>query len=168
MLLFLKERKAMLSAEYKQTQRTREYICWPHYREFPNGEADILWTKRIEQNGKIIRLLWLRGKCRCRWKMAWERCSRDKYRYQWSDHMRCRNGDFRYCSDCNRTACYSGRVSWHWQIIGSLQCWLDYLYGLVPDKVSDREAGTNRSGNTSGTRLLYMRRRFFYLFKEEN
>ena len=32
----------MLSAEYKQTQRTREYICCPHYREFPNGEADIL------------------------------------------------------------------------------------------------------------------------------
>ena len=38
----------------------------------------------------------------------------------------------------------------------------------VPGEVSDREAGTNRSGNTSGTRLLYMRRRFFYLFKEEN
>lgn len=34
----------------------------------------------------------------------------------------------------------------------------------VPSEVSDREAGMNRSGNTSGTRLLYMRGRFFYLF----
>ena len=28
--------------------------------------------------------------------------------------------------------------------------------GIVPDKVSDREAGTNRSGNTGRTRLLYI------------
>ena len=34
----------------------------------------------------------------------------------------------------------------------------------VPGEVSDREAGMNRSGNTSGTRLLYMRGRFFYFF----
>ena len=27
---------------------------------------------------------------------------------------------------------------------------------IVPDKVSDREAGTNRSGNTGRTRLLYI------------
>ena len=34
--------------------------------------------------------------------------------------------------------------------------------GIVPDKVSDREAGTKRSGNTGRTRLLSkMRRRFF-------
>ena len=37
--------------------------------------------------------------------------------------------------------------------------------GIVPDKVSDREAGTNRSGNTGRTRLLNMKGRwsFFYV-----
>ena len=34
--------------------------------------------------------------------------------------------------------------------------------GIVPDKVSDREAGTNRSGNTGRTRLLYREGVFFY------
>ena len=63
-----KEAETWISAEYKQTQRTREYICWPHYREFPGGN---------------FRFPWLRGKCRCRWKMAWERCSRDEYWCQW-------------------------------------------------------------------------------------
>ena len=63
-----KEAETWISAAYKQTQRTREYICWPHYREFPGGN---------------FRFLWLRGKCRCRWKMAWERCSRDEHRCQW-------------------------------------------------------------------------------------
>ena len=32
-----KEAETWISAAYKQTQRTREYICWPHYREFPEG-----------------------------------------------------------------------------------------------------------------------------------
>ena len=62
-----KEAETWISAEYKQTQRTREYICWPHYREFPGGN---------------FRFSWLRGKCRCRWKMAWERCSRDEIHIQ--------------------------------------------------------------------------------------
>ena len=96
-----KEAETWISAEYKQTQRTREYICWPHYREFPGGN---------------LRFPWLRGKCRCRWKMAWERCSRDEYWCR-SNYTAYWNGDFSYCSDCNRTACYSGRVSGQRQII---------------------------------------------------
>lgn len=34
--------------------------------------------------------------------------------------------------------------------------------GIVPDKVSDREAGTNRSGNTGRTRLLNMKGRWSF------
>ena len=36
--------------------------------------------------------------------------------------------------------------------------------GIVPDKVSDREAGTNRSGNTGRTRLLNMKGRWSFFF----
>ena len=39
---------------------------------------------------------------------------------------------------------------------------VDDPYGIVPNKVSDREAGTNRSGNTGRTRLLYREGVFFY------
>lgn len=36
-----------------------------------------------------------------------------------------------------------------------------YQHGIVPNKVSDREAETNRSGNTGRTRLLYEKGSFF-------
>ena len=39
--------------------------------------------------------------------------------------------------------------------------------GIAPDKVSDREAGTNRSGNTGRTRLLYEKGSFFIIIQEE-
>ena len=38
----------------------------------------------------------------------------------------------------------------------TLQKRLECQNGIVPNKVSDREAGTNRSGNTGRTRLLYI------------
>ena len=98
---YFERSEIIVFAEYKQTQRTREYICWPHYREFPGGN---------------FRFPWLRGKCRRRWKMAWERCSRDTYWCRSNDTAYW-NGEFSYCSDCNRTACYSGRVSGQRQII---------------------------------------------------
>ena len=34
---YFERSEIIVFAEYKQTQRTREYICWPHYREFPEG-----------------------------------------------------------------------------------------------------------------------------------
>ena len=37
--------------------------------------------------------------------------------------------------------------------------------GIVPDKVSDREAGTNRSGNTGRTRLLNMKGRWSFFLR---
>lgn len=43
----------------------------------------------------------------------------------------------------------------------TLQKRLECQNGIVPDKVSDREAGTNRSGNTGRTRLLYEKGSFF-------
>lgn len=48
-----------------------------------------------------------------------------------------------------------------------LQQWSDYPHGIVPNKVSDREAGTNRSGNTGRTRLLYEKGSFFIIIQEE-
>ena len=39
---------------------------------------------------------------------------------------------------------------------------LECRTGIAPDEVSDREAGTNRSGNTGRTRLLYREGVFFY------
>ena len=43
----------------------------------------------------------------------------------------------------------------------TLQMCLECRNEIVPDKVSDREAGTNRSGNTGRTRLLYEKGSFF-------
>ena len=40
-------------------------------------------------------------------------------------------------------------------------CRTGYGCRIVPDKVSDREAGTNRSGNTGRTRLLNEKGSFF-------
>lgn len=49
----------------------------------------------------------------------------------------------------------------------TLQKRLECQNGIVPDKVSDREAGTNRSGNTGRTRLLYEKGSFFIIIQEE-
>ena len=46
----------------------------------------------------------------------------------------------------------------------TLQKRLECQNGIVPDKVSDREAGTNRSGNTGRTRLLYINREGVFLY----
>ncbi len=43
----------------------------------------------------------------------------------------------------------------------SSQKGLECQTGIVPNKVSDREAGTNRSGNTGRTRLLYEKGLFY-------
>ena len=73
--------------------------------------------------------------------MAWERCSRDEIYIQTATGTPVIAEGYQ---DSDRT---TG--------LGSQD-------GIVPDKVSDREAGTNRSGNTGRTRLLSkMRRRFF-------
>ena len=73
--------------------------------------------------------------------MAWERCSRDEIYIQTATGPPVIAEGYQ---DSDRT---TG--------LGSQD-------GIVPDKVSDREAGTKRSGNTGRTRLLSkMRRRFF-------
>lgn len=60
----------------------------------------------------------------------------------------------------DRTACYSGRVSGICTFLrGNAGC-------FVPDKVPDREAGMNGSGNTGLTRLLCMRREDVFYFKK--
>ncbi len=76
--------------------------------------------------------------------MAWERCSRDEIYIQTATGTPVIAEGYQ---DSDRT---TG--------LGSQD-------GIVPDKVSDREAGTNRSGNTGRTRLLNMKGRwsFFYV-----
>ena len=79
----------------------------------------------------------------CRWKMAWERCSRDEIYIQTATGTPVIAEGYQ---DSDRT---TG--------LGSQD-------GIVPDKVSDREAGTNRSGNTGRTRLLNMKGRWSFFF----
>ena len=76
--------------------------------------------------------------------MAWERCSRDEIYIQTATGPPVIAEGYQ---DSDRT---TG--------LGSQD-------GIVPDKVSDREAGTNRSGNTGRTRLLNMKGiwSFFYV-----
>lgn len=55
----------------------------------------------------------------------------------------------------DRTACYSGRVSRTQLYLRMTVQGSGRIYGgFVPDKVPDREAGINRSGNTGFARLL--------------
>ena len=76
--------------------------------------------------------------------MAWERCSRDEIYIQTATGTPViAEGD----QDSDRT---TG--------LGSQD-------GIVPDKVSDREAGTNRSGNTGRTRLLNMKGRWSFFLR---
>ena len=76
--------------------------------------------------------------------MAWERCSRDEIYIQTATGTPVIAEGYQ---DSDRT---TG--------LGSQD-------GIVPDKVSDREAVSNRSGNTVSTRLLNMKGRwsFFYV-----
>ena len=78
--------------------------------------------------------------------MAWERCSRDEIYIQTATGPPVIAEGYQ---DSDRT----------------LQKRLECQNGIVPDKVSDREAGMNRSGNTGRTRLLNMKGRwsFFYV-----
>lgn len=75
--------------------------------------------------------------------MAWERCSRDEIYIQTATGPPVIAEGYQ---DSDRT---TG--------LGSQD-------GIVPDKVSDREAGTNRSGNTGRTRLLNMKGRWSFFF----
>ncbi len=75
--------------------------------------------------------------------MAWERCSRDEIYIQTATGTPVIAEGYQ---DSDRT---TG--------LGSQD-------GIVPDKVSDREAGTNRSGNTGRTRLLNMKGRWSFFF----
>ena len=75
--------------------------------------------------------------------MAWERCSRDEIHIQTATGTPVIAEGYQ---DSDRT---TG--------LGSQD-------GIVPDKVSDREAGTNRSGNTGRTRLLNMKGRWSFFF----
>ena len=75
--------------------------------------------------------------------MAWERCSRDEIYIQTATGTPVIAEGYQ---DSDRT---TG--------LGSQD-------GIVPDKVSDREAGTNRSGNTGRTRLLNMKGRWTFFF----
>ena len=100
----------------------------------------------------------LRGMCGYIWKMAWERYGWDCDPEWTLVFVQYRVSDLYL--DCNGTACYSGRVSG--QSMKRIIRFLMQQSGIAPDKVSDREAGTKRSGNTGRTRLLSkMRRRFF-------
>ncbi len=77
--------------------------------------------------------------------MAWERCSRDEIYIQ--------------------TATGPPVIAEGYQDSDRTTIGLGSQDGIVPDKVSDREAGTKRSGNTGRTRLLNMKGRwsFFYV-----
>ena len=75
--------------------------------------------------------------------MAWERCSRDEIYIQTATGTPVIAEGYQ---DSDRT---TG--------LGSQD-------GIVPDKVSDREAGTNRRGNTGRTRLLNMKGRWSFFF----
>ena len=75
--------------------------------------------------------------------MAWERCSRDEIYIQTATGTPVIAEGYQ---DSDRT---TG--------LGSQD-------GIVPDKVSDREAGTNRSGNTGRTRILNMKGRWSFFF----
>ena len=76
--------------------------------------------------------------------MAWERCSRDEIYIQTATGTPVIAEGYQ---DSDRT---TG--------VGSQD-------GIVPDKVSDREAGTNRSGNTGRTRLLNMKGRWSFFLR---
>ena len=76
--------------------------------------------------------------------MAWERCSRDEIHIQTATGPPVIAEGYQ---DSDRT---TG--------LGSQD-------GIVPDKVSDREAGTNRSGNTGRTRLLNMKGRWSFFLR---
>ncbi len=76
--------------------------------------------------------------------MAWERCSRDEIYIQTATGPPVIAEGYQ---DSDRT---TG--------LGSQD-------GIVPDKVSDREAGTNRSGNTGRTRLLNMKGRWSFFLR---
>ncbi len=76
--------------------------------------------------------------------MAWERCSRDEIYIQTATGTPVIAEGYQ---DSDRT---TG--------LGSQD-------GIVPDKVSDREAGTNRSGNTGRTRLLNMKGRWSFFLR---
>ena len=76
--------------------------------------------------------------------MAWERCSRDEIYIQTATGTPVIAEGHQ---DSDRT---TG--------LGSQD-------GIVPDKVSDREAGTNRSGNTGRTRLLNMKGRWSFFLR---
>ena len=76
--------------------------------------------------------------------MAWERCSRDEIYIQTATGTPVIAEGYQ---DSDRT---TG--------LGSQD-------GIVPDKVSDREAGTNRSGNTGRTRLLNMKGRWYFFLR---
>ena len=52
-------------------------------QRIPQRKSCYSTSKRIgAERKRIVHFLWLRGKCRCRWKMAWERCSRDEIHIQ--------------------------------------------------------------------------------------
>ena len=76
--------------------------------------------------------------------MAWERCSRDEIYIQTATGTPVIAEGYQ---DSDRT---TG--------LGSQD-------GIVPDKVSDREAGTNRSGNTGRTRHFNMKGRWSYFLR---
>ena len=76
--------------------------------------------------------------------MSWERCSRDEIYIQTATGTPVIAEGYQ---DSDRT---TG--------LGSQD-------GIVPDKVSDREAGTNRSGNTGRTRLLNMKGRWSFFLR---
>ena len=102
-----KEAETWISAEYKQTQRTREYICWPHYREFPEGMhvSFDLEKSVVARTGRNCSIPVAEREVQVQMEDGL-----GEVQSRWDSH-----------SDCNRTACYSGRVSGQWQIIRSLQ-----------------------------------------------
>ena len=76
--------------------------------------------------------------------MAWERCSRDEIYIQTATGTPVIAEGYQ---DSDRTTGLGNQD------------------GIVPDKVSDREAGTNRSGNTGRTRLLNMKGRWSFFLR---
>ena len=75
MLLFLKKRKHEFLQNISKLNEQES--------TFADHITENSTSKRIgAERKRIVHFLWLRGKCRCRWKMAWERCSRDEIHIQ--------------------------------------------------------------------------------------
>ena len=78
MLLFLKKRKHEFPQNISKLNEQESTFVGHITENSPMEELLCYEQKNSAEWKRIVPFRWLRGKCRCRWKMAWERCSRDE------------------------------------------------------------------------------------------